>query len=236
MQMSYVKFGNVHVAEPTKKRAVLFVHGGGWVKGSVDNANLKDVEEFTLAGYAVGKLEYRLATPQEPSYPGVLWDIQRGVNQMRNLGYTDVTLVGTSAGANLSLASSIHYNRVFKKIGRHKPADRQVLMYGIYDYDIPLSSIVQPMWEQYIGERHSDPVYVRSANPVIQVKSEPELGPILVMHGTKDPVVDINQSESLVATLESMGREGNFIVVEGGVHGFSPLPFFDDIVEFTNER
>lgn len=44
--------------------------------------------------------------------------------------------------------------------------------------------------------------------------------PLLIFHGTDDPVVPIAQSESLVETMEAAGRDVELVVFDGEGHGF----------------
>ena len=56
------------------------------------------------------------------------------------------------------------------------------------------------------------------ANPVTYVTADEP--PFLIMHGDKDQLVPVNQSELLEAALKKAGVEVTFHVVKGAGHGF----------------
>jgi dipeptidyl aminopeptidase/acylaminoacyl peptidase len=60
---------------------------------------------------------------------------------------------------------------------------------------------------------------VRHTNPITYIASERTLPPFLVIHGDADPLVPFNQSELLVAALESVGSNVTFHRVKGAGHG-----------------
>lgn len=67
-------------------------------------------------------------------------------------------------------------------------------------------------------------------SPLAHVESLARL-PVLVFHGTNDPVVPIEQSRNLVDSLRLHGAEVEFVTFEGEGHGFRNLE--NKIAEFT---
>lgn len=57
--------------------------------------------------------------------------------------------------------------------------------------------------------------------------------PLLIFHGTDDPVVPIEQSESMVATIWANGGDVEFVVYEGEGHGFRQPDHVADEYERT---
>jgi dipeptidyl aminopeptidase/acylaminoacyl peptidase len=57
------------------------------------------------------------------------------------------------------------------------------------------------------------------ANPITYVSRETP--PFLIMHGDQDPLVPLNQSELLHASLQQAGVDVTFHVVKGAGHGFA---------------
>ncbi len=51
-------------------------------------------------------------------------------------------------------------------------------------------------------------------------RAERITAPLLLMHGTDDPVVPIEQSEALAARIGAAGGDVDFVVYEGEGHGF----------------
>jgi len=64
------------------------------------------------------------------------------------------------------------------------------------------------------------PDLLREANPITYVS--PDDPPFLIMHGDKDPVVPLSQSELLDAVLQEAGVESTLRVIEGSEHGEFP--------------
>jgi dipeptidyl aminopeptidase/acylaminoacyl peptidase len=60
--------------------------------------------------------------------------------------------------------------------------------------------------------------------------------PFLIMHGDKDNLVPIHQSEILHAALQRVGLESTFIPVEGAGHGFSGDEHYKKVEEFFDRH
>ena len=74
------------------------------------------------------------------------------------------------------------------------------------------------------------PEKCKQANPITYVsKGDP---PCFIVHGDKDFVVPMNQSELLHAALKEAGVPTTLHIVKGGGHGFSKItPANDEIVK-----
>lgn len=90
---------------------VLYLHGGGWALGSVDEAEPLCRAIANASKWAVLAVGYRLA-PEHP-YPAALEDVERVVAWLERRGATleldpsRLALAGDSAGANLAAAVAI---------------------------------------------------------------------------------------------------------------------------------
>lgn len=92
-------------------KLIIFIHGGGWVTGSVDSYTNTCIELSHRTNRMVVAIDYRLA-PEYP-YPAGFNDcyevtklIMKNLDSL-NLSYKDVCLMGDSAGANLVAAISL---------------------------------------------------------------------------------------------------------------------------------
>ena len=56
--------------------------------------------------------------------------------------------------------------------------------------------------------------------------------PFMILHGTKDTVVPMTQSEKLYAALQEKGVSCEFAVVEGAAHG-DDLFYQDEMTDFV---
>lgn len=90
---------------------LLYLHGGGWVLGSVDEAEPLCRRLAAASGWAVLAVGYRLA-PEHP-YPAALQDVERvlgwleGEGGALGLDASRLALAGDSAGANLVAAITL---------------------------------------------------------------------------------------------------------------------------------
>lgn len=118
----------VYRSDPTRPRPlVVYLHGGGWVLGSIRAADGPCRRLAVDSGCVVVSLEYRRA-PETP-FPGPLEDCVRAVQWLRAHGEElggdgRLVLVGDSAGGNLAAATAL----VLRDTGSPQ-VDHQVLLY-----------------------------------------------------------------------------------------------------------
>jgi len=183
--------------------ATLIVHGGGWDKGSPENANLEGLAEVIPED--VFAMTYRLAT-EKASYPGVYWDVQNAINYLRDvLGYRYITLTCASAGSNIGFFSTLKFSR-----SQFVTADRLKLFYGFYnpawleslndkikDKDTGLT--VRDRYLRHIGEglESAKKLYASDWSGLEGKRIE-------IFHGTIDGTIMFSQSVSLSKKLENI--------------------------------
>ena len=98
---------------PEKSPVILDIHGGGFVSGSVDIDNYRNIHLAEHTPCIVVSVEYRLATPELP-YPAQLKDCRAAYLWLREnaqqLGGDPerIGVHGTSAGGNLSAALALY--------------------------------------------------------------------------------------------------------------------------------
>src|SRR5215216_3767010 len=115
--------------------ALVFVHGGGWTVGSIDDFDSSIRRLANSSGLLVAAMDYRLA-PENP-FPAGLNDVIATVKWIKENGESigidpnRIALGGDSAGANLALASAIALRNE-----RQGGALRALyLLYGLYTPD-----------------------------------------------------------------------------------------------------
>ncbi len=88
-------------------RVVLYLHGGGYVTGSIESYLMLCVPLARALGLRVVVPEYRLA-PEHP-YPAALEDVLKAYRGLLARGYSgsDIVLAGDSAGGGLCLATAL---------------------------------------------------------------------------------------------------------------------------------
>jgi epsilon-lactone hydrolase len=103
---------------PDLERAVLYLHGGGYVVGSAKTHGRFAAWIAEQAGAPVHLIEYRLA-PEHP-YPAAVDDALAAYRALLSSGLAPdkVAIVGDSAGAGLAIALSVR----LREMGEEMPA------------------------------------------------------------------------------------------------------------------
>lgn len=219
---------------------VVYLHGGGWVSGSIDLYDGTCRIIAAEAGVVVLNVGYRLA-PEHP-YPVPLDDcdlaldwVGRVAPKLLGVDATRVAVVGSSAGGNLAAALAL------------RARDRgevdialQVLIYPCLDARMSGESHrpdvngrdyfvsaeqMRWYWEQYRGDGHgldTDPYFSPLAAPDLA-----GLPPAIVVTAEFDLLRDdgMRYHERLVAS----GVSSRLIHYPGQIHGFMVL--LDDVGE-----
>ncbi|WP_255326359.1 alpha/beta hydrolase [Sphingobium sp. EM0848] len=210
-------------AEARKAPLVLFVHGGGWKRGSKDNATgAEKVGHYHSLGYGFASINYRLvpdATVEQQAQ-----DVADAVAFLRGkagvLGFDPdrIVLMGHSAGAHLValVGTDMHY---FAKAGLKSDAVRGVIPLDGAAYDVPRqmaegNRFMAGTYEQAFG---TDPARQKALSPTFH--AEPPNAPgFLILH--VDRADGTAQSEELAAALRKAGTPVEIDALEGqGLRG-----------------
>lgn len=221
---------------PAGKRlpAVVIIHGGGWNDGKRD-ARREISTGSTLArnSYVAMSIDYKLAWGKYVVWPTNLWDCKTAVRWLRKnadrLGIdpSRIGVLGESAGGHLAAMVALT-----------APADGLdpagpdgdiscavsccVDMYGIAD--VAAFEQHPSMLPKTAAEA---PELYQVASPLTYVRSNSP--PFLILHGTADKLVSIEQSKRLAAALEKAGVEHEFIAVPDAPHSFDLQPVQRDL-------
>jgi len=208
------------------RAAVLNLHGGGFVVGSVSMDDHRCAEIAKRTGCVVISVEYRLA-PEHP-FPAALDDCYAvlewaaGPNH-RLPGIGRLGIVGSSAGGSLAVAVALASR------DRNGPTiSAQVLLYPMTDNRLQQSSYrtygsgyyltardIRWYYDQYIGTGVS--VDTGYAAP-LRAGSLANLPPSLVITAEFDPLRD--EAEELASRLQADGNRTILARYGGAVHGF----------------
>ena len=219
----------------TKPPLLVWIHGGGWTKGSKSGINPIFIR-LTAEGYAAASIDYRLEGLV--SHPKQIHDCKGAIRWLRAnadiYGY-DVTRIGVgggSAGGHLALLLGLSsgVQELEGDVGGNLDQSSQVD--AIVDLFGP--SALGLFAEESERFRHNKtPELLKSASPVTYLsKNDP---PVLIFHGDKDQVVPLSQSEHLHKRLQEAGLESSFHVIEGAGHGglqFSDSARYELVKEF----
>lgn len=187
---------------------VLFVHGGGWKRGSKDNAggNWK-APHYTAAGYAYAAINYRLVPEAtvEQQAADVAAAIKALLGQAGALSIdrSRVVIMGHSAGAHLVALVGTD-ERYLKAAGLSFADLDGVLPIDGAAYDIPrqMNEGPQMMKKTYVQAFGTAPVRQRALSPTLQAAA-PNAPRFLIIHVQRPD--GIRQSQELEAALHKGG-------------------------------
>lgn len=203
----------------TKPPLLVWIHGGGWTKGSKAGIN-RIFTRLTAEGYAAASIDYRLEGLA--SHPKQIHDCKGAIRWLRanaeKYGY-DVSRIGVGGGSAgghlvLLLGFSNGVEELEGKVGGNLDQSSEVHavvdLYGPSDLEL-----FAEKRERFRRDKAKD--LLKSVSPVSYLtKGDP---PVLIFHGDKDGLVPLSQSEHLKKECEATGVECTLHVIEGAGHG-----------------
>ncbi len=209
--------------------AIVYVHGGGWYSGDKSEGIAQSViPELVARGYVVAAVNYRLAPRYK--FPAQIEDVKSAVRFLRanaaryGLDDAHIGAWGDSAGGHLvALLGVTVSDDGFQGTGYDGYSDRVqavVDMYGPCDLSTFYESDNSPHIEHVFGTTDRRSPTIARASPVTHVSSDDP--PFLIIHGDKDDVVLLQQSQMLYERLVSADVPATLLVVRNGGHRFTP--------------
>jgi acetyl esterase/lipase len=220
---------------PAPAPVCLWLHGGGWMRGSRADRAAERLVPLAEAGIAVAAVQYRLSG--EATFPAPLDDVRAAVRWLRRsadrFGF-DASRVGAwggSAGGHLAALAGLCPDPADAEEG---DSSVQAVVSWFPTTDLltratdppegPLPSFVTgaptvPSFEaRLLGlpEVTDDPELARAASPLSHVHAGAP--PFLVMHGDADGLVPSAQSRRLVTELRAAGVPAEFLLLSGANH------------------
>lgn len=214
---------------------IVFIHGGGWRSGKRQDYALY-TSRFAKHGYVVATITYRL---KEAGYfPNCVEDAKCAVRWMRanaaeiNVDPDRIAVIGGSAGGHLSMM--VGYSSDVPELegtGGHTGVSSAVQavidIYGPADFTMPenrdhplLTNFLQGTYEE-IPE-----TFVRASPITYLDASDP---PTLIIHGTIDSLVPVEQSDRLAEQLQALGTTYWYDRIDGWPHAM-------DVANPVNQR
>ncbi|ODT97912.1 MAG: hypothetical protein ABS79_06745 [Planctomycetes bacterium SCN 63-9] len=206
---------------------ILAIHGGGWYHFSKRQYGQRIATAFVRKGFVVVAPNYLLSRQVSPSWPMNLEDVRSAVrwtrNQASSLGIdvNRIVAMGESAGGNLAellgtgtqaISGSGQSDRVSAVVSFSGPADLRTLYQQSPDAG---SRAVRFLG----GTPSAVPESYSAASPVDQVS--PGNPPMLLIHGSADPLVPVGQSKEMDAALTAAGVPHRLIILPGGTHAIN---------------
>ncbi len=216
--------------EGQRRPAVLIIHGGGWSggdKGATREINIGT--NLALNGYVGMSINYVLAKSGKTNvvWPQNLHECKTAVRWLRanadrlQINPERIGVIGGSAGGHL--AAMVAVTGPEAKLDPPGPYGEfscrvqcAVDLYGPADL---------PNWKDISAwrrSRHQDPELYRVSSPSTWAdKSNP---PILILHGTADKTVAMEQSELFAEALKKAGAEHELVIIPDAPHSFHLQP------------
>lgn len=199
---------------------LIFIHGGGWRSGKRNDYRFY-CQRFAAKGYVVATITYRLTSRDKEKntitnpFPAALHDAKAAVRWMRanaakyHVDPDKIAVLGGSAGGHLSMM--VGYSSDVPELegnggnpGVSSRVQAVVDLYGPSDLTKPLAQVSDLVLNFVDGKKYADaPEIYKTISPLTYVtKDDP---PTLILHGTVDDVVQIEQSDLLAAKLKEVG-------------------------------
>lgn len=237
----------VPLEKDKKLRPVIVrIHGGAWRHG--DKSTQRSIANYVKRGYIGVAINYRFS--QHATFPAQIEDCKAAIRWLRahakeyGIDPNRIGVMGSSAGGHLAaLLGTTGDSDVFD-VGENLEFSSAVC--AVVDNFGPTNfsrsegaspaaySAVHQLLGGTVAEKQD---LAKSASPIVYVSSADP--PFLIMHGDKDPLVPILQSELLHASLSDAAVPVTYFKIEGGLHGgeaFNSRFYRDAINSFLDKN
>lgn len=208
---------------------VVWVHGGGWEGGSKEGnaAGLLTM----LDGYAVAAVNYRYS--KQAVFPAQIEDVRAAVRFLRanakkyNLNPDAFGAWGASAGGHLVALLAVAPE--VKELDGKNTSNPKVssAVQAVVNWFGPADMMTlsrpgapaNPVTRLLGGDTKEKLELAKLASPTAHVGIGKAGAPMLVMHGDKDLLVPLSQSEKLAEAYRKAGGDVELVVLKGAGHG-----------------
>ena len=202
---------------------VIWVHGGGWSKGSKTNC---PAVWLATKGYAVASLDFRLL-PEHP-WPAQIEDPIAALRWLRKesvkYGYDverSAAMGGSSGGHVVALWGTLPLpaeDKVKAVVDLYGPTDLLTMPPNVLSEKRTRAELAKANGALLLGGIVMDqPEKAKAVSALHQVTKDDV--PFLIIHGMDDPGVPVDQSERLHAALKAAGVESTLKLLPGAGHG-----------------
>ena len=211
---------------------LIFVPGGAWVHGTCMGQGSALVSRLAEQGWVCLTIDYRVAPHHR--WPRHLTDVKTAIAWARaNVDKFGgdrnfVAVAGCSAGGHLSALAALTPNDPAHQAelpeGADSSVDAVVGIYGRYDWEdrsTPERVRFVDFLERVVVKRKiaRHPEVFRDASPIARVHRNAP--PFLVIHGSKDGVIPVEQAHSFVERLRAASHSiVGYLELPGAGHGF----------------
>jgi acetyl esterase/lipase len=200
---------------------LVFLCGGGFRRMD-HGAWMGELAWFAKKGYAVASVQY--STDGGTEFPQQVTEIKEAIRFLRahnedlHIDPGKIAIMGESAGAYLAAFVALTNGKKEYEVG------------GNLDRDSGVCSVIPWYVPCNMGHRNDLP----GLDTLITKKSPP----FLLLHGSADDLVKVEQSEMFYQALNQAGVSVDFYVIEGANHGdvhFVQIEIKEIILEFLNK-
>jgi acetyl esterase/lipase len=214
---------------------LIFVPGGAWVHGSRLLQGYALMSHLAETGWVCLSIDYRVAPHHR--WPAHITDVKTAIAWARanadKFGgdRNFIAIAGCSAGGHLSALAGLTPNDPQMQTelpdGSDTSVDAVVGIYGRYDWEDRSTAerarfvdflervvVRRKMWKH--------PEVFRSASPIARVHKDAP--PFLVIHGTGDRVIPVEQARSFVERLRAVSHSVvSYVELPGAGHAFDMI-------------
>lgn len=219
----------------SKNKVLIFFHGGGWVVGNIDSYSAVCANMAKQTGHIVVSADYRLAP--EYRFPAAVEDCYAVTREifmnpsLFGIENEDITLIGDSAGGNLTAAVSL----MARDRGEFR-VSRQILIYPSTASDHSETSPFPSVHENgtdYLLTSKRICEYMDLYKSCEEDLYSPYLAPLLAEDLSRQPKTLIitaqydplrDEGEAYGKKLQKFGNEVTIYRMKDALHGFISLP------------
>ena len=225
-----------HRDAPSGAPVLLQVHGGAWVIGEKEQQGIPLMMRMAARGWVCVAINYPLSP--KARWPQHIVGVKRAIAWIReHIGDyggdpSFLAITGQSAGGHLSALAALTPNDPAWQPGfEHVDTAVQACVphYGVYDFTAEdgtraskarMESLLK-RWVMPTDARY--PEDYRAASPLYRVNTDAP--PFLILHGTNDTLVPVNDARAFVAALRSVSAQPvAYAEIKGAQHAFDLFP------------
>ncbi len=229
---------------------VVWIHGGGWTGGSKERP---PGLALLGKGYALASLDYRFST--EAIFPAQIQDCKAALRWLRahasEYGYdpAHIGVWGGSAGGHLVALLAVTGQTQDFEVGANLAQSSAVqcavdwfgptdfLAFNAPDQVAAGQKRGSALTRLLGGDLSTRLDLARQASPVTWVTKQ--AAPLLIMHGTRDELVPVDQSQRFYDKLKAVGADATLDLLGGAGHGggqFTAAPKLELIGAFLSRH